>query len=258
VLPERIGAMIAPPVTRQALVARSPVPLVVGCFALLTALLLVQIGGAATSLRPNAISAASDPTATATRAAVDQFYAAINVLLATGDTAPLDAAVDPTFVDHVAASSQARDRAALITELLAQRRAGPGLQIDVAAVFVYGDQALAYVQADPFDATAARLTTTIEALRVRDGVVVERWRDRPGTATPPPTPEADRGSVGLADGAVPVGRGTSFVHTPAPAERWSGDGVWRAPVSPTAALATPPLWRFPRPEIGVDCGWLVR
>jgi hypothetical protein len=154
-----------------------------------------------------------DPTAAATRLAVDRFYAAINVLLAAGDTAPLDAAVDPTFVDHVAAS-QERDRPAFITDLLAPRRAGPGRQL-----VVDGDQALAYLPTDPFDTAETSSTTTIEALRVRGGVVVARWRDRLET--------------------------TTAVHTPAPAERWSGDAVWAVPAVPTAEAAPR---RYPRTQ----------
>ncbi|HEU0114997.1 MAG TPA: nuclear transport factor 2 family protein, partial [Thermomicrobiales bacterium] len=163
------------PVRRQASVARSPVPLVVACCALLTALAMLQIGGAAMALRPGATSAADDPTANATRAAVNRFYAAVNVALATGDAAPLDSAVDPAFVGHVAASNQPRDRIALVADLLARRRADPDLQYAVAAVVVDGDQALAYVQTDPNETIAAPPNPTIEALRVRDGMVIARW-----------------------------------------------------------------------------------
>jgi predicted ester cyclase len=235
--------MTALPVRRRSPVARSPVPLVVAGFAMLTALVLAQLGGAAMALRPNATSIASDPTAAATRAAVERFYAAVNLVLATGDAAPLDAASDPAFIDHVAASSQARDRPAFITDLLAQRRAEPDLQFDVAAVLVDGDQALAYVQADPFAETAARQPTTLEALRVRGGVVVERWSDRLGTATVVPKPQSEVGSVGGVGGAVWHGEGTSAGQMPTPAERWSGDAVWAATATPATAM---PPERSPR------------
>jgi hypothetical protein len=211
-------------VRRRSPVARSPVPLVVAGFALLTALVLAQIGGAAMALRPNATSIASDPTAAATRSAVDRFYAAVNLVLATGDAVPLDAATDPAFIDHGSVSRMG-DRVGLIAELLARRRIDPDLRFDVAAVIVDGDRALAYLQTDPFDATGAGPSTTIDAVWVHGGVVVERWSDDLGTATAVPTPESEPGSDDL---------GTKAVRPLATAELWSGDGRSAQP----AALAT--------------------
>ncbi len=225
--------MIASTVGRRTPAFRASVALVVAGFAMLTALALLQIGIAATALRPRAPTAASN-AASATRSAVDRFYAAIDVVLATGDAAPLEIAVDPAFVDHGAAG-QTSDRVGLIADLLARRQTDPNLQFDVAAVIVDGDQALAYLQTDPFHETDARPITTIDALRVRGGVVVERWSDGRETATAVPTPESDRS----ASGPVP---------TPAPAERGRGDGVRLAPFAPTA-IATPLTpRRFPRTQ----------
>lgn len=216
--------MTALPVRRRLPVARSPVPLVVAGFALLTSLALLQIGIAATALRPSAPTVDRDATATATRSAVDRFYAAIDVLLATGDAAPLDAASDPAFVDH-GGVSRTGDRVGLIADLLARRRIDPDLRFDVAAVIVDGDRALAYLQTDPFDATGAGPSTTIDAVWVRGGVVVERWSDDLGTATAVPAPESEPGSDDI---------GTKAVRPLATAELWSGDGRSAQP----AAMAT--------------------
>ncbi|HEU5431281.1 MAG TPA: hypothetical protein VFU81_06450 [Thermomicrobiales bacterium] len=81
----------------------------------------------------------------------------------------------------------------------------------------------------PFDATVAGCAPAIEAVRVRDGLVVGRRSDGLGTATATPTPGADRERDGVA---------ASALRPPTPVERWNGDAVWRTPVSPIAAMAT--------------------
>ncbi|HEU5432108.1 MAG TPA: nuclear transport factor 2 family protein [Thermomicrobiales bacterium] len=193
---------------------RSPVPLVVACGALLTALALARLGVAATAFQPRPASGTA-AAATATRLAVDRFYAAVNVLLATGDPTLLVAAVDPTFVDHVAGSSREWDhRPTIIAGLMTLRRNDPGLQLDVAAVIVDGDQALAYIQAASSEPAGTRPEMTIEALRVRGGLVVERWSDE--------------------------GRAETSALAPRPSP---------APiVEPTAMATNPPPPRFPRTQ----------
>lgn len=136
-----------------------------------------------------------DGPAGANRAAAEEFYAAQDAALATGDTRRLMAALDPAFDDHRPGSA-GRGRGGLVDEIAALRNVQPATRLTVEALVVEGDRVLAYVSrrplaaANPRDATrrAADVSAdTVELVRIAGGVVAERWSVDPLPGTWPAT-----------------------------------------------------------------------
>jgi hypothetical protein len=126
-----------------------------------------------------------DRTAVVTRASAQEFYAAQDEALKSGDASRLIAAVAPSFVDHLAKTGTRPNRDGLVSEIMALRRTQPGLRLTTEMFVIDGDRALVYVSAhadiaaSPLPGTPEPLTRsadTVEVVRVAGGVVVERWR----------------------------------------------------------------------------------
>jgi predicted ester cyclase len=156
---------------------RSPVPLLVCCLALVTALALL---GAGAALSPPPLAA--DPTG-ANREVVRRFYDAVNAALRTDDTSALAAVVAADFVAHPPPLA-APGPAGLARYLAALRAGYPALRLTVEEVVVEDDRAVARVRPD-----GAALGTflglplaelpppwgTIDWFRLADGRIAERW-----------------------------------------------------------------------------------
>lgn len=126
----------------------------------------------------------SPSSGAATEAAVRRFYAAANTAILTGDGATLAAAVGPDLVDHAPAPGVSPDRTGLVRYLVTLRATAPGAELVVEEVVAAGDRALAWVAVRGADrggflglppATERPLWGKVDAWRVADGRVVERW-----------------------------------------------------------------------------------
>jgi hypothetical protein len=117
---------------------------------------------------------------------VRAFYEAVNAAIRTGNTADLDAAVSPAFVDHAPPPGVAPDRAGLARYLAALHATSPEADLAVADLVAVGDRALIRVDvrgADPVGFLGLpqegipTLWGSLDALHVAGGQVVERWGD---------------------------------------------------------------------------------
>jgi hypothetical protein len=165
---------------------RAPALLLVVVLCLATGLAFLGLGAALGTPRMGPGS----PADSATEAAVDHFYEAVNRVLATGDPARLDEVVAPGFVDHDPAPGMPPDRDGLTALLVARHATFPGARLVVDHVVTSGDEAAVRVHAEgvatgeflglPLPASAGSWGP-IEALRIAGDRVVERW----GTAPSP-------------------------------------------------------------------------
>jgi hypothetical protein len=189
----------------------------IALFVLLTGVGLLFVGATLSDL--DAGSAAESAGATE-RAAAEQFYAAADDALATGDGRALLASVDPRFVDHRPGTETGHDRAGLVDATIALRDTRPGARLTARVLQVDGDYVFAYVSVGPrgldhWPGTAAtpgpQTVDTIEMVRITGGVVVERWSlsEAPGAwpaaiVTPTPVPAWSRERFATATAAGDV------------------------------------------------------
>jgi predicted ester cyclase len=137
-------------------------------------------------------STAPNAEAVADAATVRRLYAAVDDALATGNLAPLESVLAPSFVDHAAAPGQPADRTGFEQRLVALRAVFPALRLTVTELVAEGDEAVARVQAQ--QATPAAFLGiplpadwpvwgTIDVFRLADGQVVEHWSGDVPTAS---------------------------------------------------------------------------
>lgn len=157
------------------------------CLHLLTCVLAlvsaVVLLGAATMVRDAPVAA---PRADQTASVVRGFYDAVNHALRSGDTAALEAAVDPDLVVHGSPPEVAPDRAGLIRHLAAVKAAFQGAQLVVEDLVAVEDRAMARVGVDgASEGTFLGLRLRggplvwgrLDAVRVAGGRVVELWSE---------------------------------------------------------------------------------
>ena len=147
--------------------------------ATVTALLLA---GAAVAIHLPALPAETDaPQEAENRRLAHAFYDAANVVIATGDLAPIATLVAPDILDGGEAQGAEPGSTGLRRRLLALHATAPGLRLTVAALAVDGDLAIAQVGTEGTGATAflslslsdrPLLWGPIDVLRLADGQVV--------------------------------------------------------------------------------------
>ena len=123
-------------------------------------------------------------TGTDTEAAVRRFYAAANETILSGDVTAFEVAVGPDFVDHAPPPGVAPSRAGLERYLLSLHATSPRAEMVVRDVVAAGDRALSWVEVRDAGrgeflgmplAAEGPLWGIVDAWRVADGRVVERW-----------------------------------------------------------------------------------
>jgi predicted ester cyclase/quercetin dioxygenase-like cupin family protein len=175
----------------------SPILLVSCVLALATGLAL--LGLAELLMPPSAGGTAPNLEAVADAASVRRLYAGIDGALASGNLAPLDTVLAPSFVDHAAAPGRPATRIGFEQELVALRTLFPALRLTVVDLVTQGDEVVARVNAE--HATPATFLDiplpadwpvweTIDVFRLVDGRVVERWGGDAPTASLDPFPPA--------------------------------------------------------------------
>ncbi|HEY7033899.1 MAG TPA: ester cyclase [Thermomicrobiales bacterium] len=175
----------------------SPVLLLSCLLALATGLALLALGKLLVPSSPGAT--APNPEAIADAATVRRLYTDVNDALATGKLAPLDAVLAPSFVDHAAAPGRPANRTGFEQELMALRTVFPALRLTVTDLVADGDEVVARVQAE--QATPAAFLDIplpagwpvwggIDAFRLADGQIAERWGGDAPTASLDPFPPA--------------------------------------------------------------------
>ena len=168
---------------RQAALPR-PALLLICILALATGLALLGAATAFTDHPPPTRSRADIPSSSASIGLAASFYAAVNDVMETGDTAPLADIVAPGLVEHSGRSGDT-GAAGLARTVLAERTTWPGIRIVVDDLRVTGPDAItAWVHPETsappdavgFAATAAPASWgPIEVLRIAGGRIVDRW-----------------------------------------------------------------------------------
>ena len=92
---------------------------------------------------------------TASRVAAEQFYAAQDVALRTGDPYLLIASVDPAFVDHRPSQTVPLDRIGFVEEVIALQGTVPDLRVVAEPLLVDDDRVLVYVSRHPTDSAVS-------------------------------------------------------------------------------------------------------
>jgi hypothetical protein len=128
------------------------------------------------------------PEDAASLAAVERYYVAVNEVIRTGEATSLNAVLAPGFVDHGAGPKFAGDHAGLEQALVARHEIFPGSRIVVDLAAVRGDEVAVrtHVEGESDGAflglPLSRETLSwrpLEAFRVDDGMIAERWGDAP-------------------------------------------------------------------------------
>lgn len=153
---------------------------------LVTGIVIGQLAnfGVTSSSQPVIVDAANPAT-------VQRFYAAINELLASGDSAALERIVAPGYVEHRPAGDEIHGLRPLEEDLYAMRLAFPALRMEATAISGESELfALAVRYAGRLNTTLAGLEVELalpaerfEIVRVREQRVVERWADLPLTGS---------------------------------------------------------------------------
>jgi hypothetical protein len=169
------------PALAQPSSGRGPVPLVVTLLTVTTGIAVLLVAVMLPDLQP---LPRDDLTMVANRAAAEEFYAAQDAALTTGDGRRLIAALAPAFRDYQPGALAGRDRAALVAQVTALRGIRPGVRLTAEPLFVDGDRVLVYVSLSPAESgnhagaganPLAASLDTLELVRVTGGVVSERW-----------------------------------------------------------------------------------
>jgi mannose-6-phosphate isomerase-like protein (cupin superfamily)/predicted ester cyclase len=160
------------------------VPRIAVLFALVLMLLTGLTVGSLSALDParQPADAIQPPSAATSRTGV-AFYDAIDTLLATGDSSGLRTIVHPNFADHSHLSNEPGTRETLEAWLLSIRESTPDLRFSVSEVVAQNDLiAVDLQQTGAPESTIAGLPVTVaqgtsgyELLRIKNGLVVERW-----------------------------------------------------------------------------------
>lgn len=210
---------------------RRTLHLATAALAALTALALL---GAAATIRLPGPPAAAEPPEEANRALVARFYAAANAAIATGETEPLRALIDPGFVERGHPAGTVADREGVIRRLLAIAATDADVRLTIDATAAAGDLVIASVQLDGAVApNHAGLTLDgawtpwgpLDVFRIARGRIVERWGSVPDPApialvlrvaldAPPPPRTLAVARVALEPGAshgLPAGSGVRLV-----------------------------------------------
>ncbi len=189
---------------------RSPALLVASLLLLATGLALLRLASDLVEPPPSR----PGQTDAAAVELVRRFYAAADVLLATGDAASLEALVAPDLVEHPPRLGRASGRAGLVAALRARRGAFPGLRLIVDDVQAGdGDRVTAFVRVDgttggsflglPLPRESVSWGP-LEVFRVDRGRIAERWGSGPDPAAFAPLWEGAFDAVRPAD--VGLGR----------------------------------------------------
>lgn len=253
-LPPRLAEDAVPTIRRRGKdrAMRRPVLLAVALLSVLTALALLVT---AVALRPPTLAPVADGSQdAAARALAYRFYDAANAAIATGDAAPLAALVAPGFVERGTPPDAVPDRDGLVRRILAIHAAHPGLRLGVEAVAADGDLVVVAVRVDggaPPTLLGLRLDGAwaawgaVDAFRVADGRIVERWGPRVDPALPVPgltvtLRDPRPGQKALAATRLRLALGARHAAPPRNGPRLvvaeSGDVA----VSPAGARAAPP------------------
>jgi hypothetical protein len=121
---------------------------------------------------------------------VERFYAAVNETIATGNPAPVQRVVNPSFADENPLPGVNPGRDGLEAYLVALHNVDPGLRLEANVISASASQVVTHVQVGR-EPTAPLPTTVgdrravwspVEVFRVADGVVVKRWGQTDGLA----------------------------------------------------------------------------
>ena len=175
--------------------SQSAIAPVVGLVTLAAGIAVLLMGTVLQDLRPLPVPVEIHAE-TASRVAAEQFYAAQDIALTTGDPYLLITSVDPEFVDHRPGLTVPLDRAGIVDEVIALRGTVPDLRVAAEPLLVDDDRVLVYVSRHPADpaVSVGRMAAfehiigdTLEVVRVTDGGITERWSFVPVPATGPST-----------------------------------------------------------------------
>lgn len=160
---------------------------------------------------------------------VEQFYAAVNETIATGDTAPVQRVVNPSFADENPLPGVKPGRAGLEAYLATLHDADPGLRLEAEVVISSGNQVMTRVRVIPGAARAARakvpdtsraIWSPIEVFRVANRQVIGRWGHTDGLTLAQPLTEQ---MLAL---PIPTPRIVSLMRiAQAPGTRWDAPGA---------------------------------
>jgi predicted SnoaL-like aldol condensation-catalyzing enzyme len=139
-------------------------------------------------LFPTADVPLDNPSTVTDLAVVRRFYAAANLLLATGNADALWEVVSADFIDHAELPGLAPDRDGLVRYLRTWHSTDPTLRLNVVDLAAQGDRITAVVATDRADNApasdspmiAGRAWGAIDVFRLQSGHITEHWGDSNG------------------------------------------------------------------------------
>lgn len=170
---------------------------------------------------PESMGSVDAPSQGAT-AAARRYYEAIDLMLRTGDAAPLRESVSPHLVDHVETLDERAGRDGFLQSVAALRASHPALRLVPYDLLAQDDRAVARITLGGATGTVLGIPIggaapwpEVEIVRIDAGRIVERWGDVTGLALA--TPLFSEPLTVPLDGAAPHLRRITFAPAPSPA-----------------------------------------